>query len=654
MTTAPDVDVMEVTLRDGSYLVDFQFTGEDTATIGGALQAVGFRWIEVGHGVGLGASRSTSEKAAASDEEYLEAAAATFHGAKWGMFFIPGVANAEDLRLAAAHGMKFVRIGTNVTQSEQARPFVELAKELGLIVSYNAMKSYAVAPPEFAAIAANVGSWGTDYVCLVDSAGSFDPQTVAAYLRATRETTDVAIGFHGHDNLAMAIANTLRAVEEGASLVDTSLQGMGRSAGNAITEVLVGILQQRGLMRHIDLKATMDVGIGLISPLLGRRLVDPIAVTAGLARFHSSFLPKVQQYARRYAIDVRDLIVRLTQEDQIGAPDALLEKLSRDLAEQKMSRALNLPRVAARATNEDALVTLLRQLRSRSLKSGKHSALNVVRSSARRDASVVSPNVHSTATHVIGVVTVSTSSQLDEAIATADGKVDVIFLDVDRSFPTDSSRVSAKKSKLLTYLDSVVWVSAIEDQVVRIAFETLDDVTVTVLGEHPKSHSLRARLRARRANVIDAIDTNATIVVAWPDEPLRDVDSLRKGAYVIDAAIGGLSPEALAAARDLGAQILRVNIWPALGAALAAAHESARVFEEAFGWSTLDDVAVVGGGAMGRAGDVIVDSVRRPTRVIGVADGRGGVVFDYEGEAAERVRRVSAEITQRQIGPQLD
>ncbi len=313
-------DILEVTLRDGSYLIDFQFTAEDTATIAAALESIGFRWIEVGHGLGLNASQAGKGMAAATDEEYMEAAAQALNHARWGMFFIPGIGREEDIRLAARYGMSFLRIGTNVTEATQAEPYIALAKELGLIVSYNAMKSYAVSPAEFGNVVAQVHKWGADIACLVDSAGSMDPDSVAAYLRAAKAESPSPLGYHGHDNLSLAMANTLRAIEEGAVLVDSSLQGMGRSAGNTVTEVLVAILQRRGALSHIDLKAAMDVGQGLIQPLLGKRGVDPMAVTGGLAKFHSSFTGKVQGYARKHDIDVRDLIVRLCQEDQVSAP----------------------------------------------------------------------------------------------------------------------------------------------------------------------------------------------------------------------------------------------------------------------------------------------------------------------------------------------
>ena len=235
-------DILEVTLRDGSYLIDFQFTAEDTANIAAALDGIGFRWIEIGHGLGLNASQS-GKGTAATDEEYLDAASQALQHTKWGMFFIPGIGREEDLRLAAKYGMSFVRIGTNVTETTQAEPYIALAKELGFIVSYNAMKSYAVSPAEFGKVVAQVYVWGADIACLVDSAGSMDPDVVAAYLRAAKSESASPLGFHGHDNLSLAMANTLRAIEEGAILVDSSLQGMGRSAGNTVTEVLVAILQ---------------------------------------------------------------------------------------------------------------------------------------------------------------------------------------------------------------------------------------------------------------------------------------------------------------------------------------------------------------------------------------------------------------------------
>ena len=328
----PTVDIMEVTLRDGSYVVGFKFTAHDTALIASTLDRVGFRWIEIGHGLGMHASSTGKGEAGASDEEYLAAAAEAITHAEWGVFLIPGIGRATDIKLAAQYKASFLRVGCDITDMDAAEPYVRLAKDEGLFVSFNAMKSYAVSAGDFGRFAAKAQSWGTDIVCLVDSAGCMYPAEVRGYLQAARIESDVALGFHGHDNLSLAMANTLQAVECGAVLVDSSLQGMGRSAGNAVTEILVAVLQKQGLVQHVDLNAAMDAGQQLIAPRNGSRAIDPLAVTAGYARFHSSFMPKVETYARRYGLDVRDLIVLLCKESQVDAPDALLDRLSKQLA----------------------------------------------------------------------------------------------------------------------------------------------------------------------------------------------------------------------------------------------------------------------------------------------------------------------------------
>ena len=332
-------DLLDVTLRDGAYVINFQFTADETRTIVAQLAAAGVRWIEVGHGLGLGASRAGRGQAAASDADYLQAAAESAGQARWGMFFIPGIATDDDLKLAAGFGMPFVRIGTNITQSQQALRWIERARSLGMFVSYNAMKSYAVLPREFARRAAETASAGAQLVCLVDSAGTMEPHEVRAYLRAARDATDAALGFHGHDNLSLAVANTLAALESGATLVDASLHGMGRSGGNACTQIVVALLQRRGLLAHIDRRALDRLAQRQIACRYPQRQLDPLTVTAGACGLHSSFLPHLIRVASRYAVDPHALIERLCEQTVLDAPEPLLEDLARELAAQKTAHA---------------------------------------------------------------------------------------------------------------------------------------------------------------------------------------------------------------------------------------------------------------------------------------------------------------------------
>lgn len=325
-------EIMEVTLRDGSYAINFQFTAADTAIIGGALERAGFRWIEIGHGVGLNASKRGHGEAADSDEAYLRAAAEAITTAKFGMFCIPGIARLEDVDMAADHGMGFIRIGTNVTQVEESESFVARAKRRGMVVFSNFMKSYAMPPEAFARRAELSQRYGADCLHIVDSSGGMMPDDVAAYVAAVRGRCDIPLGFHGHNNLGMAVANSLRAAGLGAAIVDSSLQGLGRSAGNAPTEILVVALEKAGMKTGADILGTMDIGEQYIRPLVRRRGISSLDVVAGQAQFHSSYMDIIRRYSSHYRVDPRRLILKLAEVDKVSAPPELVERLAKEMA----------------------------------------------------------------------------------------------------------------------------------------------------------------------------------------------------------------------------------------------------------------------------------------------------------------------------------
>jgi len=246
------LNIMECTLRDGSYATGFQFSDEFTVDLALKLENVGFRFIEVGHGVGLNASQAGKRKAISTDMEYMESMFRQLKKAKWGMFFIPGIGQKYDLKLAAKYEMDFVRIGTNVTQIEEAEEYVKLAKDLGFIVTSNLMKSYVLQPSKFVKKAKLAEKYGVDIVYIVDSAGYMVPNYVEEYVTQLKASVAVDIGFHGHDNLNLALANTLRAIECGATYVDATLQGVGRSAGNVQLETLIFALAKMGYKLGIN------------------------------------------------------------------------------------------------------------------------------------------------------------------------------------------------------------------------------------------------------------------------------------------------------------------------------------------------------------------------------------------------------------------
>jgi 4-hydroxy 2-oxovalerate aldolase len=323
--------ILECTLRDGSYAIDYQFSAQDCSDLCTALESVGFDLIEIGHGVGLGGSSIKNGQAAATDEQYCEAAAKALKKSKFGAFFIPGIGTKEHLDMARGYGMSFIRIGTNVTQVEEAKPFIEYAKKLGFNVSYNAMKSYVLDPADFAQQMRKTWQWGADSVYLVDSSGGMTPDEVRVYMRQMRGAVECDMGFHGHNNFMLANANNLAALDEGAMLVDATLQGMGRSSGNAQTEIMAILLQKRGFAKNIDVMRCLEIGEKMIRPRMQAGGVTALEVVIAMAQFHSSFQARAERVATKTGVDLKNLIIAVSKVDKINPSEELMIRIATEI-----------------------------------------------------------------------------------------------------------------------------------------------------------------------------------------------------------------------------------------------------------------------------------------------------------------------------------
>jgi len=325
------ISIMDTTLRDGSYAVDFSFTCSDTSIICKELEDSGLNYIEIGHGVGLSASKKGYGKSFQTDEQYMISAETTLKRAKYGMFCIPDIAELKDVELAAKHNMGFIRIGTNVTDIRSSKEFIKTAKDCGMFVTANFMKSYVLSPEQFAKKVSLSEKFGADLVYLVDSAGGLFAEDIHRYYAAIRNITDIPLGFHGHDNLGMAVSNSVEAVRVGFDFVDTSLQGLGRSSGNAATEILVAALLKLGYDLDIDFLKLLDIGQKYIQPLITSNGKMPLDIVAGFADFHSSYMHYIQKYSAKYRANPALLIIGICKVDKVDLNEQTLDALAKSL-----------------------------------------------------------------------------------------------------------------------------------------------------------------------------------------------------------------------------------------------------------------------------------------------------------------------------------
>jgi 4-hydroxy-2-oxovalerate aldolase len=638
--------ILDCTLRDGSYVIDFQFTAEDTALIVSGLDSAGVSYIEVGHGLGLGAARAGHGAQAASDAAYLAAARQAATNARVGAFFIPGIGHEEDLHLAVDHGIDFVRIGTNCTELANAERSIALSKGLGLEAFSNLMKSYAVTPEAFGDLAKQAEGYGADCVALVDSAGGMLPEDIKTYLEAAQSTCNVRLGFHGHDNLSMGVANALAAVEHGAAVVDGTLQGIGRSEGNTATEVLAAILERRGLLSGIDVNGLLDLSGAFVRPLLKRVGFSSLGVTTGRAKVHSSFIARVLESATQHGVDPRDLILRLSEHDQVDAPQDLLNQLAGDLAQEACPKMVRVDIAANTAETpgdfESQVRARVQELKEQGCKYNLPAVLNVV--VTPYELTAVSPYVESRYGCCMTNIMLADSNLLDNVLEWAEGIAEYVLFDAG-----NAQESALNHTTLLPYSDHDMWARAAASHVNRL-MDSPRDKTIAVTGVSALTDRTALLLRDLGAvvtNDLDGVLPDADAIISLsPRQPAVNADQvsrMKPGALLFDGGIGSLSRDSIPAAEARGVRVVRIDMRPTLAATALELIGMHILVKEHMGRADWDSVSVVAGGLIGTDGEVIVDSISAPTRIIGIADGKGGIrPADPQDETVLTVRRYIA------------
>ena len=309
------MNILDTTVRDGSYLVDFKFTCDDVKNLVNKSAKLGVEYIEIGHGMGLSASSAEHGMSLHTDIEYMDAVnhERVRLNAKIGMFCIPGIAKLQDLKQAKNHGVDFVRIGCNATDFEKAVPYIKEAKKHNLIVMNNLMKSYILTPKEFAEVSKSSAAEGTDVVYIVDSAGSMTSEMLDCYIDEIKENTDVKLGFHGHNNMGLAVCNTVHAAKKGVDFIDCTFQGIGRSLGNASLEQTVMTLKKSGFDIDMDMACLLEYGYSALRNVVDKRLMHPLDMMCGYAGFHSGYLKHIYRCCVEKNVDPLRLILAYSE-----------------------------------------------------------------------------------------------------------------------------------------------------------------------------------------------------------------------------------------------------------------------------------------------------------------------------------------------------
>ncbi|MGG3470990.1 4-hydroxy-2-oxovalerate aldolase [Neobacillus pocheonensis] len=341
MKNARDIYITEVALRDGSHAIAHQFTVDQVLKVAKALNDAGVPYIEVAHGDGLSGSSLQYGLSRTNEMELIEAAVSVADQAKIAVLLIPGIGTVKELKEAAKLGAKMARIATHVTEADVAPQHIVAAKELGMETVGFLMMSHMAPVEKLVEQAKLMESYGADTVYVVDSAGALLPEQVRERIRALKQSVGINIGFHGHNNLSLAMANSLVAIEEGATRIDGSVRCLGAGAGNTQTEVLTAVLDRMGIQTGIDVYKMMDLAEEIVAPILKTpQEITRDGLVLGYAGVYSSFALHAKRAAAKFGIDSRDILVELGKRKVVGGQEDMIVDVAAEIAKVKAEALL--------------------------------------------------------------------------------------------------------------------------------------------------------------------------------------------------------------------------------------------------------------------------------------------------------------------------
>jgi 4-hydroxy 2-oxovalerate aldolase len=315
-----------------------RFTQEQVRGVVHALDNAGVEVIEVSHGDGLGGSSFNYGFSAEDDVKLVSAAADEARAAKIAVLLLPGVGTIEDLRKARDAGASVARIATHCTEADVSLQHFAAAREMGMETVGFLMLSHRIGARDLAQQARIMVDGGAQCVYVVDSAGALVLGEAQARVEALVQEIghQAQVGFHGHQNLSLGIANSVLAAQNGALQVDGALCALGAGAGNSPTEVLVATFERLGIPTGVDVQGALAAAEDVVRPFLHRLpFADRGAITQGYAGVYSSFLLHAERAAERYQVPAHEILQRVGEAGYVGGQEDMIIDVALQLVAER-------------------------------------------------------------------------------------------------------------------------------------------------------------------------------------------------------------------------------------------------------------------------------------------------------------------------------
>ena len=334
-----DLRITDSTLRDGSHAMSHQFTEEQVRGVVSALDRAGVQVIEVSHGDGLGGSSFNYGFSKVDEFDLIAAAVDEATHAKIAVLMLPGLATVKHLKRAHAVGVSVARIATHCTEADVSLQHFGEARALGMETVGFLMLSHSTTPEVLARNARTMVDAGAQCVYVVDSAGALLLSDAQERVKAVIDEVSrdgAQVGFHGHQNLSLGVANSVLAYQAGAKQIDGALCALGAGAGNSPTEVLAATFERMGIRTGIDLGEVLSAAEEVVRPFIPRLpWMDRSSITQGYAGVYSSFLLHAERAAERYGVPAHEILQKVGEHGYVGGQEDMIIDIALQLAEER-------------------------------------------------------------------------------------------------------------------------------------------------------------------------------------------------------------------------------------------------------------------------------------------------------------------------------
>jgi 4-hydroxy 2-oxovalerate aldolase len=328
-----DFRLIDSTLRDGSHAISHQYTEDQVVAVVKGLDAAGVQVIEVTHGDGLGGSSFNYGFSKVDEMKLVEAAVKATTNADIAVLLVPGIGTVDELRRVRDLGVNVVRIAVHCTEADITQQHITIAKELGMEAIGFLMMSHMNTPQGLLQQAKLLEGYGADTVYIADSAGAMTTNEVRARVAEIVGGIDVPLGVHAHQNLSLAVANSIAAYEEGARNLDGTSAGLGAGAGNCPTEILAAVCEKNGIVSGVDPLMLMDLAEEVTRPLMPRQqVIDRAGLLLGYAGVYGSFLLHAERAAERYGVPQAEILLELGRRKVVGGQEDMIIDVAVELA----------------------------------------------------------------------------------------------------------------------------------------------------------------------------------------------------------------------------------------------------------------------------------------------------------------------------------